>query len=207
MSTDFFHLSFLSLYLVEAPLSDIRLTGQVTSELVPTLTSLSLHAPLSPTSFPSMPYPYPYPQPTAPHLTPSLDSTPRRALTISYASGGRIPLAPPSTIASGLGWPSWGLGTYGVNHRLIDWLVDLIAFDSVDPERSPDTDADDGHGEREKGQVVGEGDEALTGMRRVRGIVPLDFYRDADGGSAVVELLAVMNESGLDVGMGRGDTG
>jgi 1-phosphatidylinositol phosphodiesterase len=31
------------------------------------------------------------------------------------------------TIAKGIGWPDWGLGIYGINHRFAGWLLERIA--------------------------------------------------------------------------------
>jgi hypothetical protein len=105
---------------------------------------------------------------------------------------------------------------WGVNHRLVDWLLDLIAFDSVgrhDPPRAAlDTlqqhEEPSGNANKpsstlhEKGRMaadVNAGPDQGTGMRRIRAVVPLDFYQDDDGkGSAVVELLSLMNEAGMN---------
>jgi 1-phosphatidylinositol phosphodiesterase len=62
-------------------------------------------------------------------------------------------------VAKGFGWPRWGLGFRGVNERFRDWILDQI--------------------EREwwegRDRWRGEGADYF----RLRGIIPMDFYRSA----------------------------
>lgn len=93
------------------------------------------------------------------------------------------------------------MGMWGINHRLVDWLLDLIAFDSVDSGRLNSVAQSSG-GTVRRVQPAARG-QARAGregrLRRIRGILALDFYEDQDGqGSAIVELMALMNEAGLD---------
>ncbi|RXK42450.1 hypothetical protein M231_00004 [Tremella mesenterica] len=47
--------------------------------------------------------------------------------TLAYASASSFPLALPTTIAKGFGFPKWGLGVEGVNSRLYRWLLQQLA--------------------------------------------------------------------------------
>ncbi|KIL68537.1 hypothetical protein M378DRAFT_71215 [Amanita muscaria Koide BX008] len=47
-------------------------------------------------------------------------------LPITYFSAASFPLAFPTVIARGFGWPEWGLGVEGVNRRLGKWLLEQL---------------------------------------------------------------------------------
>ncbi|KAF8415897.1 PLC-like phosphodiesterase [Boletus edulis BED1] len=52
-------------------------------------------------------------------------------LSISFTSASSIPLALPPVIARGFGWPKWGLGFEGVNHRVGKWLLSQLSSDNA----------------------------------------------------------------------------
>ncbi|KIY48267.1 PLC-like phosphodiesterase [Fistulina hepatica ATCC 64428] len=52
------------------------------------------------------------------------EDTSESVLSVSYFSAASFPLAFPSTVARGFGWPRWGFGVEGVNSRLGRWLLD-----------------------------------------------------------------------------------
>ncbi|ODN84217.1 hypothetical protein L202_00216 [Cryptococcus amylolentus CBS 6039] len=64
------------------------------------------------------------------HLKPTLTAAPvlNPSFTLSYTSASYFPLALPTTIAKGFGWPAWGLGVEGINTRLcraiLEWMAD-----------------------------------------------------------------------------------
>ncbi|WVQ71144.1 hypothetical protein IAR50_000669 [Cryptococcus sp. DSM 104548] len=64
------------------------------------------------------------------HLKPTLTPAPvlNPPYTLSYTSASYFPLALPTTIAKGFGWPAWGLGVEGINTRLcrtiLEWMAD-----------------------------------------------------------------------------------
>lgn len=95
------------------------------------------------------------------------------------------------------------MGVWGINHRLVDWLLDLIAFDTVGTLKST-AQSVGGSVRRSQTAAGGEARASQEGrLRRIRGILALDFYQDEDGqGSAIVELMTLMNEAGLDRTMG-----
>ncbi|KAL7423787.1 hypothetical protein Q5752_001371 [Cryptotrichosporon argae] len=112
------------------------------------------------------------------------------ALTLSYASASDFPLAPPTWIAKGFGWPRWGLGVWGVNDRFARWLVDELARTQAGGGGAGDGRGAEGLGaatikDRSGGQV--EGRVARSGM-----VVPMDFYRQSAGGS-LAELIVALN--------------
>ena len=45
-------------------------------------------------------------------------------LPLTYFSAASFPLAFPTVIARGFGWPEWGMGVEGVNSRLGRWLLE-----------------------------------------------------------------------------------
>jgi len=47
-------------------------------------------------------------------------------LPITYFSAASFPLAFPTVVARGFGWPEWGLGVEGVNSRLGKWLLEQL---------------------------------------------------------------------------------
>lgn len=97
------------------------------------------------------------------HLLASSHFPPGKNLTISFASASSIPLALPPVIANGLGFPRWGMGFRGVNERFKEFLLDRLAWEEL----------------RDKEEVGG----------LLRGIVPMDYYKD----SGVVELMVALN--------------
>ncbi|KAF8638863.1 hypothetical protein AX17_001919 [Amanita inopinata Kibby_2008] len=59
-----------------------------------------------------------------------LDANPESSvpiLPVSYFSAASFPLAFPTMIARGFGWPRWGVGVEGVNSRLGKWLLEQLA--------------------------------------------------------------------------------
>lgn len=106
------------------------------------------------------------------HLLASAALPPGENLTISFASASSIPLALPPVIANGFGFPRWGVGFRGVNERLKEFLLDRLAgeeHESTDQEQG-------GKQEASKGGLM-------------RGIIPIDYYKD----SGVVELMVALN--------------
>lgn len=107
--------------------------------------------------------------------------TAQPTLPISYFSAASFPLAPPSVVAKGFGWPAWGLGVEGVNSKLGVWLLDKLAGHPVDAEK--------------QSQTVPE-------EPRIRGWTFLDYYSDSDaeGGRNLVSLLVECNFLGRKKG-------
>ncbi|KAG6917032.1 hypothetical protein DXG01_004158 [Tephrocybe rancida] len=109
-------------------------------------------------------------------LLPPVNNPPMPTLSIAFLSAASIPLALPSTIAKGFGWPKLGLGVEGVNSRLVRWLLDNFVEDN----------RDSGAQSNKK--------HILNGGQRVRGWVLLDFYGDPE--SALTPLLVECNYRG-----------
>ncbi|KAG7561903.1 hypothetical protein FFLO_02632 [Filobasidium floriforme] len=86
----------------------------------------------------------------------------RSNLTLSFSSAGSIPFALPSFVAKGFGWPDWGLGYRGVNELLRDWLLDRLEAQAQARHRGPGSKPSSGPADEEE---------------RIRGIVPMDYYR------------------------------
>ncbi|KAI9511337.1 PLC-like phosphodiesterase [Russula earlei] len=61
-------------------------------------------------------------------LPPPADIT-ERVLSITYFSASSFPLATPTIVSTGFGWPSVGLGFEGVNSRVARFLLDAIKED------------------------------------------------------------------------------
>ena len=57
-----------------------------------------------------------------PFLPPPASIT-QPVLSITYCSAASFPLATPSVVATGFGWPSIGLGIEGVNSRIARFLL------------------------------------------------------------------------------------
>ena len=51
-------------------------------------------------------------------------------LAISFFSASSFPLASPSAVSRGLGWPQSGVGVEGVNGRLARRLMDILSDES-----------------------------------------------------------------------------
>ena len=94
-------------------------------------------------------------------------------LTLSFSSAGSIPFALPSFVAKGFGWPNWGLGFRGVNELLRDWLLDRL-----------------------QAKARGSSSEASpAGQReRIRGIVPMDYYRTF----GIMDVMLAYNTVGVE---------
>lgn len=128
---------------------------------------------VSPLSFELTPFPLSFPRQLADHLIDSSHLPPGSNLTISFASGSSIPFALPPWVAKGWGWPSWGLGTDGVNKRLEDWLLDRLEEQVLQK------------------QLLGnmrKGDDEEHGFM-LRGVIPVDYYRS----TGVVDVMIAFN--------------
>ncbi|KAH9977303.1 PLC-like phosphodiesterase [Lactifluus volemus] len=64
-------------------------------------------------------------------LLPPPVGTEQSVLSITYFSAASIPLATPSTVATGFGWPRFGMGTEGVNSRISKFLLAALKEDRV----------------------------------------------------------------------------
>jgi 1-phosphatidylinositol phosphodiesterase len=64
------------------------------------------------------------------NLLPPTDTQPP-CLPITYFSAANFPLALPSIVAKGFGWPAWGLGVYGINTLLGKWLLERMGESTV----------------------------------------------------------------------------
>ncbi|KAM5542633.1 hypothetical protein V8D89_003594 [Ganoderma adspersum] len=114
-------------------------------------------------------------------------------LNVSFFSAANIPLALPTTVARGLGWPKWKLGIEGVNSRLGSWLLDsLTGSGGQDPAQN--TQNGD---EKDAGSGTGNGTSDADNVR-IRGWAMLDFYADPD--NSVVPLLVEWNFQGRKSG-------
>lgn len=107
-------------------------------------------------------------------LMPPSNNPPMPVLSISYFSAASFPLALPSIVATGFGWPEMGLGVEGVNSRFAKWLLDLLSEETSDP------------------ASVGE-KQCIDGAC-IQGWIFLDFYSDPDPG--LVPLLVECNYRG-----------
>ncbi|KAK2460643.1 hypothetical protein APHAL10511_007113 [Amanita phalloides] len=94
---------------------------------------------------------------------------PSPILPITYFSAASFPLAFPTVIARGFGWPEWGLGVEGVNSRLGRWLLESLGNRAANVDDKP----------------------SITDYM-VRGWTLLDFYAEPES-SAVVPLLIECN--------------
>ena len=61
----------------------------------------------------------------APLLPPPASIT-QPVLSITFCSAASFPFAAPTVVATGLGWPSIGLGTEGVNSRIARFLLTAL---------------------------------------------------------------------------------
>jgi hypothetical protein len=95
-------------------------------------------------------------------------------LTLSFSSAGSIPFALPSFVAKGFGWPNWGLGYRGVNELLRDWLLDRLEAQA-------------------RGRDSNARPSSTGGGERIRGIVPMDYYRKF----GIVDVMLAFNTVGL----------
>ncbi|KAF8626337.1 hypothetical protein AX15_004996 [Amanita polypyramis BW_CC] len=93
-------------------------------------------------------------------------------LPITYFSAASFPLALPTVIARGFGWPQWGLGIEGVNSRLGKWLLEQLC------EQAKDGTLADNKLSRDK--------------MSIRGWTFLDFYAEPES-RAVIPLLIECN--------------
>lgn len=119
-------------------------------------------------------------------------------LSISFLSAASFPLAAPSTIARGFGWPNWGFGVEGVNSRVAKWLLDKLSSIANPAESQSQLPEDN----VEKGSPSDEASIGNRGPRvepRVRGWVFMDFYTDPIE-NGIVPLLVECNYRGRRVG-------
>ncbi|KAG6873378.1 hypothetical protein C0995_016487 [Termitomyces sp. Mi166 len=100
---------------------------------------------------------------------------PVSTLSIAFLSAASFPLALPSVIAKGLGWPKFGLGIEGVNSRFVQWLLNNLVEENHGPEHLFD-------------------EKLVAESRRVRGWALLDFYNEPC--SALTPLLVECNYHG-----------
>lgn len=93
-------------------------------------------------------------------------------LSISYFSAASFPLALPSTISRGFGWPGAGFGVEGVNRRVGNWLLRTFSCEG-----------------KKLGSKPGEGEPMI------RGWTFMDFYEYPED-QGVVPLLIECNFRG-----------
>ncbi|KAF8352251.1 PLC-like phosphodiesterase [Amanita rubescens] len=93
-------------------------------------------------------------------------------LPITYFSAASFPLAFPTVVAQGFGWPQLGLGVEGVNSRFGRWLLERLLNKAKDVAQTDDKQSPD---------------ESV-----IRGWTFLDFYAEP-AGRAVVPLLIEYN--------------
>ncbi len=110
-------------------------------------------------------------------------------LNVSFFSAAAIPLALPTTVARGFGWPKWHLGIEGVNGRVGKWLLDNLTGSG---------DQDPAQNEPEKDAGSAGNGAADTDDVRIRGWAMMDFFADPDG--SVVPLLVECNFHGRKSG-------
>jgi 1-phosphatidylinositol phosphodiesterase len=92
-------------------------------------------------------------------------------LAISFFSAASFPLALPTTVARGFGWPQAGFGVEGVNSRLGSWLIRTLT-----------------------GKTTGEKGSAISGPK-VKGWTLMDFFEDPED-CGVIPLLIECNFRG-----------
>jgi len=89
-------------------------------------------------------------------------------LAISFFSAASFPLAFPTTVARGFGWPQAGFGVEGVNSRVGHWLIDALT-----------------------GKMKGERGTTIP-CSKVTGWTLMDFFEDPED-RAIVPLLIECN--------------
>ncbi|KAA1477106.1 PLC-like phosphodiesterase [Dentipellis sp. KUC8613] len=97
-------------------------------------------------------------------------------LSITYFSASSFPLAAPTVVSTGFGWPSIGLGVDGVNTLVGRWLLDMFS----------------GH---EDAGARGVEKRDVTDGPKLRGWTFMDFFTEPVG-SEVVPLLVECNFRG-----------
>lgn len=103
-------------------------------------------------------------------VTPSdVPATP--TLAISFLSAASFPLALPTTVARGFGWPQAGFGVEGVNSRFGFWLLNTLT-----------------------GKANGEKGATISGPK-VTGWTLMDFFEDPED-RGIVSLLIECNFRG-----------
>lgn len=95
----------------------------------------------------------------------------RPTLAISFLSAASFPLALPTTVAQGFGWPQAGFGVEGVNSRFGHWLVTVLT-----------------------GKIKGEKGTTVS-CPKVTGWTLLDFFEEPED-QAIVPLLIECNFRG-----------
>jgi len=130
-------------------------------------------------------------------LIPLFDS-PIPTLSISFTSASSVPLALPPVIARGFGWPQWGLGFEGVNHRVGKWLLDQLSTDPTSYRR--------GTLDNKCQKPAWMSDDSLASCAdagpRIRGWVLMDYYEDPIDAD-LVPLFVECNFRGRMGGEGR----
>jgi len=101
-------------------------------------------------------------------VTPNVPAIP--TLAISFFSAASFPLALPTTVARGFGWPQAGFGVEGANSRFGFWLLNTLT----------------GEINGEKGSISGH---------KVTGWTLMDFFEDPED-RAVIPLLIECNSRG-----------
>ncbi|KDQ59632.1 hypothetical protein JAAARDRAFT_126848 [Jaapia argillacea MUCL 33604] len=109
-------------------------------------------------------------------LLPPPTQPPFPLLSITYFSAASFPLAFPTTVARGFGYPQWGLGVEGVNSRVGKWLLDLF------------------------GEWGGGGQEGKGSEPKLRGWTFIDFYSEPKM-AEIVPLLVECNFRGRGTGV------
>lgn len=100
------------------------------------------------------------------NLLPASTSSATPMLAISFFSASSFPLASPSTVARGIGWPQSGAGVEGVNGRLARRLMDMLSDEA-------------------------ECAKSTSEVPHLRGWALLDYYEDPE--PALVPLLVEFN--------------
>jgi len=103
-------------------------------------------------------------------VTPN-DASKTPTLAISFFSAASFPLALPTTVARGFGWPQAGFGVEGVNSRFGLWLINALS-----------------------GGTIGE-KGATTSGPNVKGWTLMDFFEDPED-RGVIPLLIECNFRG-----------
>lgn len=105
------------------------------------------------------------------HLLEGSQQPPTSRLTISFASGSSIPFALPVWVAKGWGCPQF-VGWRGVNDLLRDRMLDHLETLTANGQQADKMNK-----------------EGVIQPMRLKGIVPLDFYRD----SKIIDVMVAFN--------------
>lgn len=120
-----------------------------------------------------------------------INDPPMPVLPISFFSASTFPLALPSLVARGSGWPSIGMGVEGVNSKLGGWLIEVIAGDC-----QPLIEQDEEDMSLEK---LGRGKQSISVLAteipipppeaQMKGWALLDYYASPEAGDLVPLLI------------------